>query len=165
MPRLPAVEPLGGHTMTDVELIKLLLPHWYATRAWAEALLVQAFELEKASDVLLPQHRGRHDTPGSQWTYRTHGVGVEITCEGNRGGIDFDFDEPALDPWKLRDFALKQLNAKCLPTVYNGLVTDPQRFEKAAEAVCSGSEGSKPGWTRSPMIAVQTIVRTSAQHV
>ncbi len=128
--------------MSDPDLIKLLIPHWYATRVWAEILLVKTFGFSQASDVLLASNRGRKPIPGSEWYYRTHGAGVEVTCEGNRGGIDFDFDKVAPDPWRLEDFARKQLNAKCLPVVYQPIVTDHSRFDAAAQLVCSVSKSA-----------------------
>jgi len=128
--------------MSDTDLVNLLIPHWHATRAWGEALLVQAFGLAQASDILSGSNRGRKPIPGSQWYYRTHGSGVDITREGNVGGIDFDFDKDVPDPWRLQDFARKQLNAKCLPEVYRSLVTDSSRFDAAARLVCKVNDGA-----------------------
>lgn len=50
------------------------------------------------------------------------------------GGIEFDFDKPNPDPWRLRLFAEKQMNAGNLPaTDYLLLVDDEERFNRAAK--------------------------------
>jgi hypothetical protein len=120
---------------SDIELVRALIPHWYATRKWAEELLCRVLGLENASDVLRPEHRGRKAIPGSMWTYRTHGIGVDIDRGIRSGGIDFDFDKPDPDPWRLELFAEKQLNAGNLGPEYLDLVDDEDRFKKAADAV------------------------------
>ncbi|MFT3772613.1 MAG: hypothetical protein QM820_45055 [Minicystis sp.] len=57
------------------------------------------------------------------------------------GGIDFDFDKPAPDPWRLRRFAEKQLNAGTLPPLdYRRLTDDEERFERAAKMVLAETE-------------------------
>ncbi len=122
-------------TAHDIELVRALLPHWFATRRWAEELLCRTLQLETAEDVLRPEYRGWRLIPGSTWAYRTHGVGVDIDRGISSGGIDFDFDKPNPDPWRLRVFAEKQLNAGNLPWEYVRLVDDEERFERAAIAV------------------------------
>ena len=121
----------------DTELVRALIPHWHATRTWAEELLCRVLGLQKASDVLQPEHRGRKVLAGSMWTYRTHGVGVDIDRGISCGGIDFDFDKPTPDTWRLRIFAEKQLNAGNLGPEYVALVDDEDRFNMAAEAALS----------------------------
>jgi len=123
--------------MDDSDLIRLLIPHWYATRKWAEELLVRTLGVSSAVEVLHGPHRGRKKIPGSNWSYRTHGVGVEIGRDRSDGGIDFDFDKPAPDPWRLRVFAEKQFRAGNLPKEYKELIRDKERFEDVATAVLS----------------------------
>jgi len=118
----------------DTLLIRALIPHWYATRKWAEELLCRTLDLQSASDILRPENRGRKVLTGSLWSYRTHGVGVDIDRGIRSGGIDFDFDKPDPDLWRLRLFAEKQLNAGNLGPEYVALVDDEDRFKKAFEA-------------------------------
>ncbi len=77
--------------------------------------------------------------------YRTHGVGVDIDRGIRCGGIDFDFDKPNPDPWRLRLFAEKQLNAGNLPSEYVRLVDDEERFELAAGVVLRTGGTSQEG--------------------
>lgn len=76
------------------ELIKNLIPLWYATRLWAEDLLRRYLDLADAVDILKPENRGKKPISGTNWMYRTHGVGVDIYKTEEVGGIDFDFDKP-----------------------------------------------------------------------
>lgn len=127
----------------DVELVHALLPHWFATRRWAEELLCRVLQLSEAAEVLQPEHRGWRPVPGSTWAYRTHGVGVDIDRGLCCGGIDFDFDKPNPDCWRLRLFAEKQLNAGNLPSEYVRLLDDEERFNRAAAVVLSTPRSSK----------------------
>ncbi len=123
-------------TERDVQAIKDLLLKWHQTRAWAEELLCLSLGLKDALQVLDlsgPKVGQLGDTP---WHFRVHGLGVNISMAGNRGGIDFDFgmDEP--DVFRLRDFLVKQLNAGALPKkIYRPLVQDHARFEAALRAL------------------------------
>lgn len=120
----------------DRVLVAALLPLWHATRAWAETLLCQSFNLTSAREMLSSPHRGRHRIPGTCWYYRTHGVGVDLTLGIDSGGIDFDFDDPNPDPWRLETFASKQVNAGAISAEeYWGLLNDSGRFHAAAERV------------------------------
>ena len=92
--------------MNDELLIKQLIPLWYAQIKWAEELLCRAFNLNDVSD--LP--RGRKPIPGTNWMYVTHGVGVDVYKTNAVGGIDFDFDKPDPDPWRLQILFEKQYN-------------------------------------------------------
>ncbi len=96
--------------MNNIEKVKLVIPLWYAQKKWAEELLVRSFLLEKPEDILKPDYRGNKEIPGTNWMYRTHGVGVEIYRTADVGGIDFDFDKPDPDEWRLRIFIEKQYN-------------------------------------------------------
>ena len=86
---------------TDIDMIRQLIPMWYAQRAWAEELLKRAFSLERAEDILGRELKGRRQVPGTNWTFRTHGVGVDVYKARDVGGIDFDFDKPHPDSWRL----------------------------------------------------------------
>jgi hypothetical protein len=122
----------------DAERIRHLMTMWYATRAWAEAMLIGFLGLQAASDVLRHQHRGRSRLGETAWLYRTHGVGVELSKDDDTDGIDFDFDRPDPDVWRLRLFAEKQLSAGHLgASEYGPLVADEARFARVAEGVLS----------------------------
>jgi hypothetical protein len=125
----------------DEGLIRALIPHWYATRRWAEELLCRVLGLKSPNEVLQREHRGRKVLAGSMWTYRTHGAGVDVDRGIRSGGIDFDFDKPDPDPWRLELFAEKQLNAGNLGPEYAALIDDEDRFKNAAEAVLRGGAG------------------------
>ena len=101
--------------MDNLEKISRLIPLWYAQKMWAEELLKRAFSLEKAEDILQKEYRGRKPILGTNWMYRTHGVGVDIYRTADVGGIDFDFDKPDPDEWRLRIFFEKQYNEGNLP--------------------------------------------------
>lgn len=101
--------------MNNIEKIQKIIPLWYAHKKWAEELLVRAFSLDNAQDILNPENRGNKTIPGTNWTYRTHGVGVDIYRTADVGGIDFDFDKPDPDDWRLRVFFEKQYNEGNLP--------------------------------------------------
>ncbi|MCX4048659.1 hypothetical protein SJS73_06600 [Aeromonas caviae] len=96
--------------MDNLEKIKNLIPLWYAQRKWAEELLVRVFHLASAEEILEPKHRGSMTIPGTHWVYRTHGVGVDIYRTASVGGIDFDFNKPDPDEWRLKIFFEKQYN-------------------------------------------------------
>lgn len=129
---------LSPMSMNDTEAVKALVVNWHETREWAEKLLVQAFDLNVASDILHRTNRGNKQIPGSEWHYRTHGVGVDIFKPGNKGGIDFDFDKPTPDPWRLRCFMIKQYNAGMLPKkTYRPLIQEEDRWDAAVRRVLS----------------------------
>lgn len=105
------MNPPGTHDLEhDVELVRCLVRQWHTVRAWAEQLLVDALGLTAARDIMTrPRSERVGLIPGTPWRYRQHGVGIEITQPGNKGGIDFDFDQPVDAGW-LRDFLIKQYN-------------------------------------------------------
>lgn len=126
------------NTEQDCKLVRLLVPQWYAYRRWAEEMLCRCLELQSAEDVLLVRPRQRRRIPGTNWFYRVHGVGVDIGRGLVCDGIDFDFNKPHPDPWRLRTFAEKQLNAGNLPAEdYRDLVDDDERFIATATIVLS----------------------------
>ena len=101
--------------LDNLAKIQQIIPLWYAQKAWAEELLVRAFELDAAQEILKPEHRGNAAIPGTNWMYRTHGVGIDIYRTADVGGIDFDFNKPDPDEWRLRIFFEKQYNEGNLP--------------------------------------------------
>ena len=89
-----------------IELVEI----WRSTKAWAERLICEHLNVANAADILLAEHRGKNRLGNSDWFYRTHGVGVDISKNGNKGGIDFDFGQNHPDSYRLREFMIKQLN-------------------------------------------------------
>ncbi|MCW8929106.1 MAG: hypothetical protein OQL19_02580 [Gammaproteobacteria bacterium] len=124
--------------MSNEELIKQLIPLWYAQRSWAEKLLIHSFNLEKAEDILKNEYRGRKSIPGTNWMYVTHGVGVDIYKTQETGGIDFDFDKLAPDPWRLQILFEKQYNDGNLNyTAYRHLFEDEELATEIIKKVLS----------------------------
>ncbi|MBT3037338.1 MAG: hypothetical protein KUF75_02005 [Candidatus Thiodiazotropha sp. (ex Ctena orbiculata)] len=122
--------------MTDEELIEKIIPFWYAVMAWAKELLMRSFKLKEAKDILRPEFRGRHQVPCTNWFIRTHGIGVDIFKTPEVGGIDFDFDKPHPDEWRLKIFFEKQFNDGQLPyQEYQHLADDEELLEKAIKNV------------------------------
>jgi len=118
--------------MTDIDLIKKIIPLWYAQYSWACELLKQALELEKAEDILKSEHRGFKEIPGTNWTYRTHGIGVDISRTPEVGGIDLDFDKPDPDAWRLQILFEKQFNEGNIPYAeYRHLAEDEETLKEA----------------------------------
>ena len=118
--------------MTDIELIKQLVPLWYAQYKWATELLETAFDLSKAEDILSLEFRGHKEIPGTNWTYRTHGAGVDICRTTKVGGIDLDFDKPDPDAWRLRIFFERQYNDGNIPLKeYRHLANDEDALVEA----------------------------------
>ena len=129
--------------MTDVpsddRLIADLIALWHETRAWAENLLCDTFDLQHVDDFM--PYLARNYTPRtsqfpeSLWSYRVHGIGIDISKPDNRGGIDFDFDKPQIDRWRLREFMVKQLNDGSISTrFYRPLAQDAVRWSAAMHA-------------------------------
>ena len=117
--------------MDNLEKIKNIIPLWYAQRAWAEELLKKAFSLNSAQEILQSHYRGRKSIPGTNWVYVTHGVGVDIYRTVEVGGIDFDFDKPDPDEWRLRIFFEKQYNEGNLPLAeYRELHEDEELLKR-----------------------------------
>ena len=100
---------------THLELVRNLIPLWHANMAWAKVLLTSAFGLTDPQEILRPDRRGIHQVPGTVWFIRTHGIGVDLFKTPDVGGIDFDFDKPNPDEWRLKIFFEKQLNDGQLP--------------------------------------------------
>jgi len=120
--------------MKDIELIKKLIPLWYAQKKWAEELLKRAFNLENAEDILSIEYRGFNEIPGTNWMYRTHGVGVDVSRTTDVGGIDFDFDKPDPDTWRFIIFFERQYNEGNIQySEYRHLFEDEELLKKAVE--------------------------------
>jgi hypothetical protein len=119
-------------TSEHAKLLRNLVPLWHAEMAWAKELLVHAFQLERAEDILRSEFRGRRQIPGTTWFIRTHGIGVDVYKTPEVGGIDFDFDKPDPDEWRLRIFFEKQVNAGDLSyETYHELIEDEELLQKA----------------------------------
>jgi hypothetical protein len=120
-----------------LELIRQVIPLWYANMAWAKALLIHAFNLKAAEDILRVGGRGgRHQIPGTNWFYRTHGIGVDIYKTPGVGGIDFDFDKPDPDAWRFKIFFEKQINEGSLTYAdYQELVEDEELLKNTIKKV------------------------------
>ena len=118
--------------MDDIELIRKVIPLWYAQKSWAEELLKRSFGLEKVEDILSSEYRGFNEIPGSNWTYRTHGVGVDISRSPDVGGIDFDFDKKDPDEWRLTIFFERQYNEGNIPQMeFRHLFEEKDRLNAA----------------------------------
>jgi hypothetical protein len=96
--------------MTNNEAIFELIDKWQKTRIWAEELICEHLKIECAVDILQREYRGKNQLGDTNWFYRTHGVGVDVSKQGNKGGIDFDFGSEFPDKHRLRGFMIKQLN-------------------------------------------------------
>lgn len=94
-------------------------------------MLRRQLELENAADVLRPENRGRKAITGTNWMFRTHGVGVDIYRTEDSGGIDFDFDKPEPDAWRMRTFFKRQYNEGNLNfDAYRHLFEDEDLLDK-----------------------------------
>ncbi len=107
--------------MNDIQAIEDLIIKWLKVRKWAENLICDSLNLENAHDILSIKHRGKHNLIEGKWWCVTHGVGVNLTREGNKGGIDFDFEKEKPDSFRLRDFLIKQMNDGALTKNINGV--------------------------------------------
>lgn len=122
-------------TKAQIELVKIAIPLWYANVAWAKELLVRAFQLFNAHEILGPKYRGRESqVPNTCWFVLPHGVGVSLFKAPHVGGIDFDFDKPNPDSWRLTLFIKRQVNDGQLPyALYRELVQDKNLMKLAVE--------------------------------
>ena len=124
--------------MTDEDAVRYLVARWHESRTWAERLLCEQLSLQSPQQILDPPYRGNRPIPGTLWSYRTHGLGVEVSRPGNSGGIDFDFRVTGPDVWSLRDFLVKQYNAGILEKrLFRPLLEDAVRWDVAVSSVLS----------------------------
>lgn len=111
-----------------------VIPLWYAEMEWAKELIARSFGLTVADDILARENRGFRQVPGTSWYIRTHGVGVDVFKTPEVGGIDFDFDKPDPDPWRLQIFIERQVNDGNLPyEPFRELLDNEELMEKAIE--------------------------------
>ena len=123
-------------TDEDIQLLRAVIPLWYAEMAWAKELLKRAFELNDAQEIMRPEFRGRRQIPGTTWFFRTHGIGVDVFRTSDVGGIDFDFDKLDPDSWRLAIFLEKQVNDGSLSyEKYGQLIDDEDRLKVALDAI------------------------------
>ena len=112
--------------------ISAVIPLWYAQMSWAKELIRLGFGLSKAEDILSSENRGCKLVPGTVWYIRTHGIGVDVFKTPDVGGIDFDFDKPDPDPWRMQIFVVRQVNDGNLPYEnYRELLNDEELMKKA----------------------------------
>ena len=115
-----------------VELVRQAIPLWYAQVAWAKELLTRSFNLDNAEDILRPENRHLQQIQNTCWFVRPHGIGVDIFKTPDVGGIDFDFDKPNPDPWRLVIFIERQVNDGQLKyEAYRALVNDEELMKQA----------------------------------
>lgn len=120
--------------MENQQLIKNLIPLWYAMRRWAEDILCRTLGLESSIEVLAPENRGKKAICGTNWVYCTHGLGVNIYKTEDVGGIDFDFNEPDPDPWRLKIFFKRQYNDGILSyELYRELFEDEELLSREVD--------------------------------
>jgi len=124
--------------MNNTEAVIELIERWHTTKSWAESLICEYIGIENACDILQHEYRGKRQLGDSDWYYRTHGVGVDVLKEGNKGGIDFDFDQKNPDSYRLREFMIKQLNdGKLTKKYYRELLQDKQVWREAYDFATS----------------------------
>ena len=123
-----------------VRLIKQVIPLWYASRAWACELMERSFSLANAEEIMRLNRGEILQIPGTCWYLRRHGVGVDVYKTPNVGGIDFDFDKPHPDEWRLKIFFLKQLNDGQLSyPEHQSLAEDEDLLDEAVKAALGGA--------------------------
>jgi len=88
----------------------MIIPLWYAQRKWAEELIMRSLELDSPEEILTSEKRKNQTFPGTNWRFKVHGFGIDIYREEMVGGIDFDFDKPDPEPWRLKLFFERQYN-------------------------------------------------------
>jgi len=116
----------------DVQVVRELIALWYKRRAWAESLLKSAFDLTEMRELFRLGRGITRPIPETDWLYRTHGIGVDVSRADGSGGIDFDFDKPDPDPWRLWVFAQKQLTEPEMPgEIVRPLAEDRDRLTSA----------------------------------
>ena len=91
--------------------IKQLEALWYSERVRFEELIKRSFSFDEILDVMKLPKAERIKIPGTNWSFKTHGIGIDIFKTADVGGIDFDLDKPAPDSWRLKVFFHKQYNA------------------------------------------------------
>ena len=125
---------------SHIELVKQAIPLWYANVAWGKELIVRAFGLKDPQDILSGGHRHLQAIPNTCWFVRPHGIGVDIFKSPDVGGIDFDFDKPDPDEWRLALFIERQVNDGQLSyAAYRELIDDDQLFKQAVSGALHGA--------------------------
>ncbi len=118
-----------------------MIADWISHRDAAAALLVAHLSLESPRDVLRRENRGRHELTGTGWSYRTHGIGVDVTRTNGHGGIDFDFSTTdgrlfaPPDYCRLVMFAKRSVHDRALDSdKYKPIIDDAERYRTLIEA-------------------------------
>ncbi|MFS2037003.1 DUF6896 domain-containing protein [Polaromonas sp. CT11-55] len=124
---------------SPVELARSAIPLWYANVAWAKELLVRSFNLKDPQDILRAPNRRFQQIPNTCWFVRPHGIGVHVFKTPDAGGVDFDFDKPHPDEWRLARFIEAQVNDGQLPfELYRQLVEDEEVMKSSIQEALRG---------------------------
>jgi len=124
--------------MNNEEIIKSIIPLWYAKLAWAKELLIKSFKFKNANEILSSPYRKEQIFPHTNWFFKCHGVGIDIYKTPEVGGIDFDFDKQDPDEWRLRIFFNKIYNNGELPySEFQHLADDEELLEFTIKKVLS----------------------------
>jgi hypothetical protein len=117
-----------------------LIAEWIANRDAAAALLVSELKLKSPREVLHPEHRGRRVLSGTGWSYRTHGIGVDVTRTNGHGGIDFDFstrDGQLFEPpdfWRIVLFAKRSVHDRTIDSAkYQPIIDNAENYRNLIE--------------------------------
>ena len=125
------------------QLIREAIPLWYATMAWAKELLVRTYDLATPNEILQIGRAGENrekQIPGTNWFFKTHGLGIDIYKATEVGGIDFDFDKPDPDVWRLKRFILKQIaDGQLSYEKWREFEDDEELFDRVIKEVLGGA--------------------------
>ena len=120
------------------EAVQKLIEDWYIVRRWAERFLCDQLGLSSVEQISEPHLRGIRRVADTEWWYRTHGIGVDLFKEGNHGGIDFDFEQPDPDIYRMHSFMVKQYNDGSLTKKYfQSLLQDDEKWKEIYTIVMS----------------------------
>ena len=133
------------NTDTEADAMDALLSDWFELRDWAAELLTTTFGFDGPREILDTQNRGNEPIPGTDWFYRTHGIGVEVyQARGRAVDFDFAFPSPGFeipDPWRLRWFAEAEIRAKRpMADAYRAILRDEKRFDAIAKAAITSHQ-------------------------
>ena len=102
--------------------------------------------------------------PGTHWVHRTHGVGVDIYRTASVGGIDFDFNKPDPDEWRLKIFFEKQYNEGNLSfTAYRELYEDEELLDRVIKWRLTG-DSTTPVVLSNPYLVLVGRVTTGRRR-
>ena len=100
---------------------------------------MRSFNLNDPQDILRSPNRCFQRVPNTCWFVRPHGIGVHIFKAPESGGVDFDFDKPHPDEWRLARFIEAQVNDGQLPfELYRALTEDEEVMKSAVQEALRG---------------------------